>query len=492
MGEAADRTPDGTPVPAHTKGLTTHKGNTILARHVSPHNQTSVPVLDQNGNPLAPTRPSRARRLMEQGRAVKTWKHGRFAIRMTDRSQANCVVPTVTLGIDPGAPTTGLAVTITTTAGEKVIAGCEVKHRGHRITQAMLSRRAYRRLRRQRIRRRPARFNNRRRPKGWLPPSLLSIAANIRTNVRHLTELFPIAQIAVETCRFDPRLISDPDVFGKGYQHSERDHMQVREYVLQRDGRTCQYCGETKGQMEIDHVIPKSRGGSDRISNLATACHPCNQVKGNRPLEEFLAGKPERLARIRRRLQASLQSAAHLNALMPRIVADLRELGIATKETDAVNTAYNRRQLGVDKTHVNDAACLTGPEALLNVPERVTEVTAVGHGKRQMLTQISRHGTPRFKTGVKGKYQGYRAWCRLPRAVQGFTPMPGHKLRQRRVSGICSGDLIAYEDPAGESSQGYAVLTNNKTRGRVSGQKSVSLKNVKLLARSNGYRYTLA
>ena len=64
-----------------------------MTRHVSPFNQTSVPVLDQDGQPLAPTRPSRARRWLESGRAVKVWKKGKFAVRLTDLQAENCVIP---------------------------------------------------------------------------------------------------------------------------------------------------------------------------------------------------------------------------------------------------------------------------------------------------------------------------------------------------------------------------------------------------------------
>ena len=410
---------------------------------------------------------------------------------MKDTRAGDCKIAKATLGIDPGARTTGMAVTTAAREGEKVIDGVKVKHRPHRISQALASRRSYRRLRRGRIRRRPARFNNRHRPAGWLPLSLNSIRANILTNARHLTALYPICHIAVDTCRFDPRLIADPDVFGEGYQNSERDHMQVREYVMQRDNRTCQYCGKTGVRLEIDHVVPKSRSGSDRVSNLAASYRECNQGKGNMPVEEFLRDQPDRQAQVKRQLHASLQSAAHLNALMPFILQDARTLGLPVLETDAVSTAWVRHELGIEKTHVNDAACLSNPTAL-QTPERITTVSAVGHGRRQMLTQPSRYGTPRFTAGAAGKYRGYRAWCRLPRSMQGFTTMPGHKLRQRRVRGICSGDLVRYWHPDHGIVMGTAVMANGKTRVRAGAAKDVPVRKAVLLQRSNGYRYHAA
>ena len=63
-----------------------HPTRTKMTRHISPHNQTIVPVLDQHGAPLAPTRPSRARRWIESGKAIGCWKHGRFAVQILNRS----------------------------------------------------------------------------------------------------------------------------------------------------------------------------------------------------------------------------------------------------------------------------------------------------------------------------------------------------------------------------------------------------------------------
>ena len=122
------------------------------------------------------------------------------------------------------------------------------------------------------------------------------------TTIRRLRAIFPIKGFIVETNKFDPRLLRDPEVEGKGYQQSERGAMQIREYVLQRDNRTCQYQQVCKGQkadrLENDHIVPRSKGGADRIDNLITCCQKCNLAKSNQSLEEFLAEDPERLARI--------------------------------------------------------------------------------------------------------------------------------------------------------------------------------------------------
>ena len=260
-----------------------------MTRHLSPHNQITVPVLDCNYRPLAPTRPSRARRWLESGRAVKVWRNQNFAIRLLDTAVEDCTTPDMAVNIDPGYRSTGIAIVIVKPGNSvQVVGGCELRHRGKHIVARMLARRSYRRNRRSRLRRRPARFNNRRRAKNWLPPSLESTLTNILTTVRHLMAVYPITAVNIESCKFDPRLLQDPGVHGKGYQKSERGQLQIREYVLQRDRRTCQYCGKRKRRLEVDHVVPKSCGGPYRISNLITACRDCNRRKDSRNVSEFL------------------------------------------------------------------------------------------------------------------------------------------------------------------------------------------------------------
>ena len=64
----------------------------------------------------------------------------------------------------------------------------------------------------------------------------------------------------------------------------------TRRNVFHRDGHTCQYCGSGHEPLSIDHVLPRSRGGSDTWENVATACLPCNVRKANRTPRE--AGMP--------------------------------------------------------------------------------------------------------------------------------------------------------------------------------------------------------
>ena len=152
-------------------------------------------------------------------------------------------------------------------------------------------RRALRRSRRGRIRNRQPRFDNRTRPDGWLAPSLLTRLANTETWVRRLASVFPVRLVRVETARFDTQLMQDAEIAGSQYQHGDLAGWQVRSYVFHRDGRRCAYCGDAKAERyETDHIVPRSRGGTDRASNLVVSCHECNVRKGNLDV----AGVPSR------------------------------------------------------------------------------------------------------------------------------------------------------------------------------------------------------
>ncbi|RJS70753.1 HNH endonuclease, partial [ANME-2 cluster archaeon] len=101
--------------------------------------------------------------------------------------------------------------------------------------------------------------------------------------------------------------------------------------------------------LEIEHIIPKSRGGSDRVSNLTIACHECNQSKGNRTAEEF--GYP----RIQAKAEKTLKATAFMNIVRRRIVDLLK-----CNQTFGYITKHDRIELGLPKSHANDAYVIAG------------------------------------------------------------------------------------------------------------------------------------
>lgn len=68
-----------------------------------------------------------------------------------------------------------------------------------------------------------------------------------------------------------------------------KEWSELRARAFRRDDYTCQYCGVRGVQLQCDHIIPVSRGGSNDLSNLATACRKCNLSKHDKTPEEWLS-----------------------------------------------------------------------------------------------------------------------------------------------------------------------------------------------------------
>ncbi len=457
-------------------------------RSTDPTNTATVPVLDAGGGPLMPTRPSRARRLLRAGRAEKIWRKGLFCIRMLDRTKGDSVVDGVELNINPGTTATGIAVVSESKSVRQAHALIELRHRGSRVRKKMDRRRSMRRFRRSRLRNRPPRFNNRTRPSGWLAPSLETRLANTLTWVTRISALYPVRLVRVETARFDTQLMQNPEISGKQYQQGDLLGWQLRSYVFHRDGRICAYCGDRRAKRyELDHIAPRSTGGTDRVSNLVVSCHDCNIAKGNMSVEKFLAEDPGKLRAIGRIRRAPLAGAAQMNVIIPTLINRLEDLGFAVSRQDSYTTSWTRGRLGVPKTRVNDALCLGKPMSINLLPERMLIAQAVGHGDRQMLRPTDKHGNPRGR--------GYREYCALDRQRQGYTRCPGHRLSKSRVAGIGSGDLVQFTHRKHGTLRGHASLMKNTGRVVVKhGDQQISVKAASstLLAQNHGYRLLVA
>ncbi|HUY76915.1 MAG TPA: RNA-guided endonuclease IscB, partial [Ktedonobacterales bacterium] len=166
-----------------------------------------VLVVSREGAPLSPCRPARARWLLTQHKAAVLRRYP-FTLILR-QPPSGTVTPPLRVKLDPGSQTTGLAV-VNEATGE-VVWAAEVAHRGQQVKDALAARRAIRRGRRQRhTRYRPPRFDNRTRPKGWLPPSLLSRVQNVVTWVERLRRYAPITAVSFELVRFDTQLIEHP------------------------------------------------------------------------------------------------------------------------------------------------------------------------------------------------------------------------------------------------------------------------------------------
>jgi 5-methylcytosine-specific restriction endonuclease McrA len=334
-------------------------------------------VLDAQKSPLMPCRPARARLLLSQGRAAVDRRYP-FTILLTAPDPDVAVAP-LRVKIDPGSKTSGLAVV--NDADGQVVWAAERKHRGQQVRDALLARRAIRRSRRQRhTRYRPPRFANRRRREGWLPPSLESRLANMLTWVDRLQRLCPIGAISQELVRFDTQLLQNAEIAGVECQQGELAGYEVREYLLEKWGRRCAYCGATDRPLQVEHITPRTRGGSNRVSNLTIACKQCNDAKGKRTATEY--GHPEVQALAKR----PLKDAAAVNSTRWSLFHRLAGLGLPLESGTGGRTKWNRIRRDLPKSHWLDAACVgasTPPRLQIKglVP---LAITAMGRHSRQM------------------------------------------------------------------------------------------------------------
>ncbi|HAJ61726.1 MAG TPA: HNH endonuclease [Cyanobacteria bacterium UBA8543] len=364
-------------------------------------------VLDKNLNPLDPCHPARARELLNQGRA-KVFKRYPFTIVLQDRTVDVSTVHPHRIKIDPGSKTTGIAVVQENTG--RVTSALEISHRGQQIKAALDSRRALRRGRRNRkTRYRKPRFLNRTRKSRWLPPSLESRIANIETWVRRIRKLCPISAISQELVRFDLQQMQNPEVSGVEYQRGELFGFEIKEYLLIKWGRKCAYCGVENVPFEIEHILAKSKGGSNRVSNMSLSCHNCNQAKGNKPVEEFLKKKPDVLKRILAHLLAPLKDAAAVNATRWELYRRLQSTGLPVEVGSGGRTKFNRKTRGVEKQHWTDAACVgvSTPEKLLINGVKPLIIKAKGHGTRQRA-RPDKFGFPKAHAPKAKFFQGFQ------------------------------------------------------------------------------------
>ena len=368
----------------------------------------SVFVLSRTQKPLMPTRPARARRLLRDGKAA-VYRLQPFTIILKHRADGE--TQPIEAKFDPGSKTTGIAVVGEfPQQGRVVLLGLHLNHRGAAIRQRLSDRRAIRRGRRGRkTRYRQARFNNRRRPAGWLPPSLQSRVDNVRHWLNKLVQRLPITTVAVETVRFDTQALQHPEISGTEYQQGTLVGYEVREYLLEKWNRTCAYCGVQHVPLEMDHITPLSKGGSDRVSNLTLACRPCKQKKGNQPLETFLAHDPKRLAKIKAHAQAPRKDAAAVNATRYAIGHALKRLGLPVSFWSGGRTKHNRTGQHYPKAHWIDAACVgdTGSAVHLSQHHKPLTITATGRGQRQVVCS-DQYGFPRGKAGRCKRVHGFQ------------------------------------------------------------------------------------
>ena len=362
-----------------------------------------VYVISKTGQPIMPTENHTQVRLLLKSNKAKVVKRTPFTIQLTGISKT--YTQEITLGIDAGSKHVGLSAS----TAKKELFVAELRPRND-VMNLMSSRRTFRRSRRNRTTRyRQARFNNRVKYKGWLAPSVEVKIWNHIQGIKLVTKLLPVKTIRVETAEFDLQRLKALEAgetlpVGTDYQLGEMyNQYNVRQYILHRDGYTCQCCGAhgtDKKQIKLHvHHLESRKVGGDAPDNLITLCKDCHTG--------YHAGIVK--LPVARRKRKATRDAAFMGIMRKILLERLRNIFSETKicSTYGYITKYWREKKGIVKTHVNDAFVITKnfeaerlEKSLLIIPKRqhnrqIHKCKITKGGKRKL------NQTPKFVFGYQ-------------------------------------------------------------------------------------------
>lgn len=411
-------------------------------------------VLSKNKKPLASTSNARARVLLKRKLAIVHSIYP-FVIRLKKNKECK---ECFTIKIDPGATTTGIAIV----DSKKALFFFELIHRGKVIKKALDARRAIRRSRRARnTRYRKPKFDNRTRPIGWLAPSIKSRADNIINFVMKYKKLIPITKAVIETVSFDTSSLTEGKrLFGAEYQQGSLYQTKLRSYLFSKHNSKCVYCGNQAE--EIEHIIPKSKGGTNSIYNLAISCRKCNELKSNLSLKEF--GKLQGQDYAHLESKTTPKQAAIIQSARNYTIEKIKEL-MDVETGEGWETSFNRKERELPKEHYYDALCVGSKSDYVIATSQVLIVKAQGRGSRQMC-RMDKYGFP-------------RTTAKQSKTVKGF--QTGDIVKAIVPSGLKQGEYLGRV--AVRSSGSFNITTNSKTI------QGIRYKHCRLVQRDSGYAY---
>jgi 5-methylcytosine-specific restriction endonuclease McrA len=426
----------------------------------------AVFVLDRSGKPVMPCTEKRARLRLERGRA-RVHRVLPFVIRLTDRTAESCNFQPLRLKLDPGSKTTGMALVREFNGGIAVLNLFDLMHRGRQISEALTARASMRRARRGRhTRYRTPRFLNRRRPEGWLAPSLQHRVHTTMAWVKRIGRWAPVSALSTELVRFDMQAVENPDISGVEYQQGTLAGYELREYLLEKWGRKCMYCDKEGVPLQVEHIHARASGGANRPSNLGIACQPCNQKRSAGDIRQFLKKDPARLARILAQAKRPLKDAAAVNTTRWALLNSLKATGLAVEASSGGRTKYNRCRLNVPKAHALDAACVGAVVAVVDWCRPTLAIKATGRGAYQR-TRLDKYGFPR-----------------------------GYLMRQKSVNGFQTGDMVRATVTAGKKIGSYVGRVAVRASGSFNIQtgkevvQGISYRYCTMVQRADGYGYS--
>ena len=349
-------------------------------------------VINKNGQSLMPTENhAKVRVLLKSGKA-KVVKKCPFTIQLLYDSTNH--TQKVTLGVDSGSRHIGISAT----TKDKVLFEADVELRND-IVDLLSARRELRHSRRNRkIRYRKPRFDNRKRKDGWLAPSVQQKVDSHLTMIEKVRKILPISDIVAEVASFDIQKIKNPSISGAEYQQGEQlDFWNVREYVLFRDGHTCQCCkGKSKDKILNVHHIESRKTGGDAPNNLITLCETCHTGyhKGTVKL-------PKTIHR-----GMSFRDATFMGIMRWAFYNKLKEIYPNVSLTYGYITKHTRIENDLPKDHYIDARCISGNPKAVSSGE-------VFYYKKVRCHNRQIHKAKILKGGIKKRNQA-------PYEVKGF------------------------------------------------------------------------
>src|SRR2546421_2866446 len=402
--------------------------------------QIKVYVRNQDGMPLMPCTPTKARKLLQAGKA-KVVERCPFTIQLGWQCEGH--IQQVTLGVDKGSSVTGISCV----GNGEVLLAAETYHR-HDIKEKLETRRLHRRSRRSRKWYRPRRFLNRAtsRRSGRLPPS---IKPNVEEVIRVVKQIpLPISQIVIEDVQVDIARLNDPTLAGTRYQDPTRLDENLRIACLMRDGYTCQQCGKQTCRLEAHHIVFRKHGGKDTLANLLCLCERCHHQVHEGTIRLQVTGVSGYLDQV---AQRTMQGKTYLYATLSKLVPLATVFGY--------ETAAYRKHVGLPKTHIVDALCIATLAMGEVVPVQEINIYRIGFRPRQTRRQyhdLPRKGQGRVKYQVNEELAGFRKGD-IVRVKDQFV---------KQINSIYSNGYLAFRRVKGESFQARPHDCRLLERGR--------------------------
>jgi 5-methylcytosine-specific restriction endonuclease McrA len=430
----------------------------------------AVFVVDCNGRPLMPCSEKHARKLLERGKAV-LFRFSPFSIRLTHSSPDREILQDLTLKISPGSDTTGFALVRKEKDQTSVVFLAELVHRGWSISKTLWHRRGLRHRRRTSLRYRTPGPSNRHKPRGWIAPSILHRIETVTTWVRRFTKLAPITCIVAELSSYNGQELRVEAAIREDREQGQT-RSELRRVVFATWGPKCAYCDIQGVPLELDHIVARSCGGSDRPYNRIPSCQRCNKDKGKLSIDEYLATDPERLQRIKETMKVSERDAGTLYNVRRGLRLALGSGFPPVKVSTLSTRQANLERLGIPSRPATNAACSGITEVLTGWKQPILRVECAGRGSYQR--------TGSYIPGRKSRDHRNR---------QIFS-------RQKRAHGFQTGDIVKAIVARGKKPGVYRGRAAVRASGDIdvdygADKARTVYKNCRLIQRSDGYKYSV-